>query len=164
VSNSLVGLVLFRSRRYDEAVAELQHAIELDPNHPLAYLPRGLALSMLNRHDAAIAALEKSASVSGQNSEMMAQLALAYGRAGRVDRARAILRSLEVAARTQHVSPFSFALAYAGLGEWGRAIDSLEAAYRERDWLLCVLKTEPVFDPVRGDPRFQALLRRLNLP
>jgi TolB-like protein/DNA-binding winged helix-turn-helix (wHTH) protein/tetratricopeptide (TPR) repeat protein len=164
VSNSLVGLVLFRSRRYDEAVAELQRAIELDPNHPLAYLPRGLALSMLNRHDEAIVALEKSASVSGQNSEMMAQLALAYGRAGRVDRARAILRSLEVAAQTQHVSPFSFALAYAGLGEWGRAIDSLEAAYRERDWLLCVLKTEPVFDPVRGDPRFQALLRRLNLP
>jgi hypothetical protein len=53
---------------------------------------------------------------------------------------------------------------YTGLGEWGTAIEALERAYQHREWYLCVLKTEPTFDPLRGDPRFQDLLRRVNLP
>ena len=164
VTNSLVGLVLYRARQYDDALEALEQAIELDPNHPMPYLPQGLALSMLGRHDEAIAALEKGVAASGRSSEMLAQLALAHGRAGRTSRARALLSELRARSRMQHVSPFAFALVHTGLGERGTAIEALEEAYRHREWLLCVLKTEPIFDPLRGDPRFDDLLRRIDLP
>jgi TolB-like protein/DNA-binding winged helix-turn-helix (wHTH) protein/Tfp pilus assembly protein PilF len=164
VTNSLVGFVLYRARRYDQALEALQHAIELDPDHPMPYLPQGLALSMQGRHDDAIDALEKGVVASDRSSEMLAQLALAYGRAGHHDRARTILSELQTRGTVQHVSPFAFALVHTGLGEWPMAIQALEQAYQAREWYLCVLKTEPIFDPLRGDSRFQDLLRRLNLP
>ena len=164
VTNAHVGLVLYRARQYEAALDALQRAVELDPDHPLPYLPRGLALSMLGRHDEAVTALEKGLEASKASSEMLAQLGVAYGRAGLTSRARATLAELKARARTQHVSPFALALAHTGAGEVDRAIDALEAAYRSREWYLCVLKTEPVFDPLRGNARFQDLLRRLNLP
>jgi serine/threonine-protein kinase len=164
VANSLVGFVLYRARQYGTAHDELQPAIELDPDHPTPYLAQGLTLSMLGRHDQAIAALEKGVVSSNRSSEMLAQLALASARAGDADRARATLVELQARARTQHVSPFALALVYTGLGDWGRAVDELERAYQAREWYLCVLKTEPTFDPLRGNPRFDALVRRLNLP
>jgi tetratricopeptide (TPR) repeat protein len=163
VTNSLLGLVLYRARRYAEALDALQQAIELDPQHPMPYLPQGLALSMLGRHDEAVAALETGAAVSDRSSEMLAQLALASGRAGLTDRSRALLVELEARSRMQHVPRFAFALVHTGLGEWEAAIEALEEAYQDREWYLCVLKTEPIFDPLRGDPRFQELLRRVNL-
>lgn len=164
VTNSLVGLVLYRARRYEDAVDDLRHAVEMDPNHPLPYLPLGLSYSMLGQHDTAIAALEKGLRASEGNSEMLAQVALACGRAGRRERALQILRELRGRSRGQHISPFYFALVHAGLGERQQTIDWLEIAYRQREWLLAVLKTDPIFDPVRDDPRFQELLDRLNLP
>jgi TolB-like protein/Tfp pilus assembly protein PilF len=163
VTNTVVGLVMYRAREYDEALQALHRAMELDPDHPMPFLPRGLALSMLGRHDEAAAALEKGVTASKRSSEMLGQLAGAYGRAGLATRARAVLSELQRRARTQHVSPFAFALGHAGVGDVDRAVDALEASYRDREWYLCVLKTEPIFDPLRGDPRFQALLRRLNL-
>jgi TolB-like protein/DNA-binding winged helix-turn-helix (wHTH) protein/Flp pilus assembly protein TadD len=163
VANSLVGIVLYRARRYEQALAPLQQAIELNPYHPTPYLPQGLALSMLGRHEDAIAALEKGVLVSDRSSEMLAQLALVSGRAGLADRARALLAELQTRSRGEHVSPFAFALVHVGLGERAAAIEALEGAYREREWYLCVLKTEPTFDPLRGDPRFRELLRRVNL-
>jgi serine/threonine-protein kinase len=164
VTNSHVGLVLYRAREYEAALDVLQQAMELDPDHPMPYLPRGLSLSMLGRHEEAVATLEKGLVASDRSSEMLAQLALAYGRAGRTSDARAMLFELQARDRTQHVSPFAFALAYVGVGEADKAVDALEAAYRSREWYLCVLKTEPIFDSLRGNARFQDLLRLLNLP
>jgi tetratricopeptide (TPR) repeat protein len=164
VTNALVGLVMYRARAYDEALDVLQQATELDPDHPMPYLPRGLALSMLGRHADAVAALDKGVAASERSSEMLGQLAGAYGRAGLTSRARAVMTELQARAQTQHVSPFVFALAHTGSGDVDKAIDALEASYRDREWYLCVLKTEPIFDSLRGNPRFQELLRRLNLP
>ncbi len=120
VTSSVVGFVLYRARQYDHALEAVQRAIELDADHPTPYLARGLALSMLGRHEEAIAALEKGVVASQRSSEMLAQLALAYGRAGFTDHARAMLSQLEARARTQHVSPFAFSLAYTGLGDGAR--------------------------------------------
>ena len=164
VTNAHVGLVLYRARQYEAALDELQRAIELDPDHPMPYLPRGLALSMLGRHDEAVGALEKGLIASNRSSEMLAQLAVAYGRAGLVSRATAMLSELRTRDRTQPVSPFVFALAHLGAGATDRAVDALEAAARSREWYLCVLKTEPIFDPLRGNARFENLVRQLNLP
>jgi hypothetical protein len=62
------------------------------------------------------------------------------------------------------VSPFVLAVAHIGVSESQAAMDRLENAYEARDWYLCVLKTDPIFDPLRGDARFNDLLRRMNFP
>lgn len=164
VTNAHVGLVLYRARQYEAALDVLKRAVELEPDHPMPYLPRGLSLSMLGRHDEAVTALEKGLIASERSSEMLAQLAVVYGRAGLTDRAREMLSELQSRALTQHVSPFVFALAHTAVGDAERAIDALEAAFRNREWYLCVLQTEPVFDPLRTNARFQALVRQLKLP
>ncbi|MGH3117815.1 MAG: tetratricopeptide repeat protein, partial [Gaiellales bacterium] len=156
--------VLYRARRYDEALAELGRTIEMDPDHPMPYLPQGLAYSMKGMPNEALAALRKGHALTPGSSEMVAQIAHASARAGRSDEARTLLKGLLERSRRQHVSPFLFAVVHAGLGESGAAVDWLERAYADRDWLLCVLKTEPIFDPLRGDARFQDLLRRMNFP
>jgi tetratricopeptide (TPR) repeat protein len=164
VNNALVGLVLYRARRYDEALVELKQAVEMNPAHPTPYLPLGLAYSMKDQHQEAVAALEKSVALAPESSELVAQLALAHGRAGQADTARSGLATLRERSRSQHVSPFSFALIHTSLGESQAALEWLEEAYKEHDWYLCVLKIEPIFDPLRSDPRFQDLLRRMNFP
>jgi serine/threonine-protein kinase len=164
VTNAHVGLVLYRARQYEAALDALQRAVELDPHHPLPYLPQGLALSMLGRHEQAVTVLEKGIAASDRSSEMLAQLAVVYGRAGLGSRARATRAELQARARTREISPFALALAYTGAGDAERALDALEASYRSREWYLCVLKTEPVFDALRGHVRFEALLRQLDLP
>lgn len=164
VTNALVGVVLYRARRYDEALAELKPTIEMDPDHPMPYLPQGLAYTMKGLHGEAVAALEKALALAPESSEMIAQLAHAHARAGQSQRARAALDELHERSRRQHVSPFSLALVYTGLGESKEALDWLERAYQDRDWYLCVIKTEPILDPLRRDRRFQDLLRRVNFP
>jgi serine/threonine-protein kinase len=91
-------------------------------------------------------------------------LAHAHARAGRPDLARTALRDLRDRSSRQHVSPFSFALVHLGLGEPEVALEWLERAYDTRDWYLCVLKTEPILDPLRQHPRFQRLLQRMGFP
>jgi serine/threonine-protein kinase len=164
VNNSLVGLVLYRARRYDEALVELSHAIELDARHPTPYLPQGLAYSMKQMHSEAVAALERARALSPKSAEMVAQLGHAHARAGRPELARAALAELRERLQREHVSPFFFALLHIGLGEPDTALDWLERGYHEKDWYLCVLKTEPPFDPLRGNARFQDLVRRIGFP
>jgi tetratricopeptide (TPR) repeat protein len=164
VTNALVGVVLYRARHYDEALAELKRTIEMDPNHPMPYLPQGLAYTMKGMHAEAVAALERGLALTPDSTEMIAQLAHARARGGQRETTRAALEELRARSRQQHVSPFSFALVHVGLGEPQEAIDWLEKAYQGRDWYLCVLKTEPILDPLRPDRRFQDLLRRVNFP
>ncbi len=164
VTNSLVGFVLYRARRYDEAVTVLDRAIEMDPNHPMAYLPKGLAYSMKGMPNEALAALRQGHALTPGSSEMVAQIAHAAARGGRREEARALLKELQDRSRRRHVSPFFLAVAHTGLGESTQAIECLERAYAERDWLVSVLKTDPIFDPLRADARFQELLRRINFP
>jgi TolB-like protein/Tfp pilus assembly protein PilF len=164
ITNTLVGVVLYRARRYDEALVELRQAIDMDPDHPIAYLPLGLAYSMKGLHREAVSTLDKGLSLAPLSSEMVAQLAHAHGRAGNHDRARAALEAFQARSQAQHVSPFSVALVHLALGDSQAALDWLERAYQERDWYLCVLKTEPILDPLRRERRFEDLVRRVNFP
>lgn len=94
---------------------------------------------------------------------MLGLLAHAYGRAGRIAEARRTLDELTGHAEARYVSPFHFAVARLGLGETERAVELLERADRERGALVEYIGVDPLFEPLHGHPRFQALLVRMRL-
>jgi Flp pilus assembly protein TadD len=125
---------------------------------------RGLTLLRQGRVEAALASLRHARELDPRSAHAVADLAYALGRAGRRDAARGVLAELTALARERPVSPYDFAVAHAGLGETEAALGHLERAYTERAPGVRWIKVEPIFDGLRQEPRFAALLRRLALP
>ena len=94
---------------------------------------------------------------------MLGWLGLVLGVGGRVDEARSVLSRLEVMSRSTYVLPASFAWVYLGLRDVDRAFEWLDRAVDARDQLMMPIKSYVFFDPLRGDPRFHALLRKMKL-
>jgi len=94
----------------------------------------------------------------------LGHLGNAYARAGRVREARECIRQLKQRSDVETVETYGIAIIHAGLGEKDQAFEWLEKAYEERDLGICFLKVSPDVDPLRSDPRFQDLLRRMNFP
>ncbi|PYV50024.1 MAG: hypothetical protein DMG98_28590, partial [Acidobacteria bacterium] len=99
---------------------------------------------------------------TGRLNDNLGLLALMYGLGGRKSETRKIIGELKERSRHHYVFPSVFAYAYLGLGEKDRALTYLEQAYEEQDPALFYLKASPLLDSLRSEPRFQALLRRVN--
>ncbi len=138
--------------------------MELDPRaaEPHAYL--GWIYSGRQQHDQAIAELERAVELSGRNQIWLASLASAYAKAGRKKEVEAILDEFQSLSKRQRVSPYWVAWALVGAGKKKEAIAALEQAYEEGWGQMTFLKVASVWNPLRSDPRFQSLLRRMNFP
>ena len=158
-----VGWVLYHARRYDDAIRELRLALGADPENVFALWYLGFALLEVSEHDEAIRTLERAATMWNQNPAALGILARAYGRAGRHAEATRILRDLTARAERGYIPPAVFVNAYIGIGDLDRGIAWLERAYEERSNIIRFLKTHPLFDPIRNDPRFIELSRRVGL-
>jgi TolB-like protein/Tfp pilus assembly protein PilF len=161
---SHMGSQYFLSRRYEESIEYFRKALTLDPNYPeaLAGLAGPYVSKGMNRE--AIAALQKALALSKDNPLYLGQLGYAYARAGETYEATKILRELKRLSKEKFVGSFSFAVIYGGLGDKDKAFKSLDKAFEERNIVLAYAKLEPSYDPLRSDPRFQDLLRRMNFP
>jgi hypothetical protein len=111
----------------------------------------------------AIAAARKACEFTERSLTTLGILAGIYGPAGRQAEARALLEELAALRRTAYVSPIAMVMAHGGLFESDRVLEWLEKASKSDDNIVCPLKCEPTFDLLRSHPRFQALLRRMNL-
>jgi tetratricopeptide (TPR) repeat protein len=164
IINTNVGSVFYYAREFDRAIEAERKALELDRNAAVTYTCLGLAYLQKRMYREAIFNLRKGVDLSPDVPKYLAELAYAYAAGGNAAPARRILAELESRSRRQYVPPYSLAVAYAGLGERGAALDCLEKAYEERDASLQTLKVTPLFDTLHSDPRFQDLLRRIGLP
>ena len=162
----LTGLaqVLLVARRYDQALEVCEKALEMDPNLGFAHWLRGLTYMYKGSYEPAILALQKSIPLSGDSPDEAASLAHAYALSGKRTEARKILEELKQQAKHKYVSPGTIADLYFLLGDKDQAFALLEKAYEERDNMVVLLKVEPMFDPLRSDPRFANLLRRVGFP
>jgi eukaryotic-like serine/threonine-protein kinase len=160
--NMSLGACLFYAHRYEDAVEQQRRTLELDPGFAPAHRMLGGALEQLGRLDEAIQAYGAAASLS-KDLAAAALLAHAVARAGRPDEARRIHAQLREDAEGRYLSPYSEAAIYTGLGETDAAFERLERAYAIRDRGMVWIKVAPRLAPLRGDPRFDALLRRMNL-
>ena len=148
---------LMRAGRAQEALAEAERSVALDPSYTRSQAVLGWACLALGRKAEGIAALERAAALSPDATLFRAQLGQAYGMTGDTAKARGILTELEALARTQYVSDYHVAHVYVGLGEYDAAIDRLERAFEQRSGGVYGIKGSFVFAPLRGHPRFEAL-------
>lgn len=157
-----LGKELYFVRRYDEALVELGRALELDPNFVSAHNWISDTLLEKRMYNDAIVELEKTKPFR-EERVYTRQTAYLYARMGRKDQARTALAKSMRLSEGKQVSSGAIALTYAALGDKDESFQWLERAYAERSSFVTSLKYWSVFDPLRGDPRFTDLLRRVDL-
>ena len=163
VNNTYLGTLLFFAGRYDEAESQLRKTLEISPDFAEAY---GMLFRVyLDQHklNQARAALERCHAITGQQDPDLkeAQLAAAEGRTAT---ARRIVSEFERVSEREYSSAIMLACVYATLGEREPTFRALHRAFQDRDGALVYLRTFAVFDKFRTDPRYEALVRGMNLP
>jgi TolB-like protein/Tfp pilus assembly protein PilF len=153
-----VGMILYFARQYDQAIQHLQEMIEAHPNYAMSHHYLSLVFLQKGMFAEAIEEAEKGLELSNRPGRT-GWLAHAYAVAGRRDEARKILQELE---REQVLNGWIAAI-HTALGDTDQAFAWLDKAYDAYDSWLFQLQ-DPVWDPLRDDPRFKDLMRRLNLP
>jgi len=161
-TNANVGYSLCIARRYDEAIEALRKSLELDPNYVFAYVILGYTYAAKGMHREAITAYQNAIRLGGETSSKQIYLGVAYAHAGEREKAQEILKQLQTG--KNYVSPAELAILYGALGDKEAAFQSLEKAYTAHDLQLVFLKVDPSLDPLRDDPRFQDLIRRVGFP
>lgn len=166
IVNFEVGLALYSSRNYDQAIDQFQKTLELDANFPPPHTFLAAAYEQKGMFEEAITAFQRAMSVTQSPAKALAMAGLGhvYAVSGRKTEARKILAELQRLSEHSYVQATDVALVYAGLGDKDKAFAWLNKAYEEHSFALSNLKVEPRFDPLRSDPRFTDLLRRMGLP
>jgi TolB-like protein len=157
-THSVLALTLYLARRYEEAVAVYVDAISLDPDYTETYADRGLAYYGLEDLERARASCETKPDHWGSQQ----CLAVIYDKLGRHPDAEVALSKLKAAQGDG--AAYQYATIYAQWGNRAKALEWLETAWRLRDPGLETLKTDPLLDPLRNEPRFQAMMRELKFP
>lgn len=162
--NPFMTAALVFARRYDDAIAHALHDVELFPDYGFGYEWLALAYDAGGRYQESLRAQQQAIRLMGPGVARKAILGRAYARAAQHGAALQILADLRDLERTSYVAPAQFSYVLIGLGKADEAIDYLERGYGARDAEMAFLNTYPVFDPLRGHPRFQDLLRRMKFP
>ncbi len=164
VTYAVHALILYFSRNYPASRTEGDKALELQPDFPSVFLILGRSFILEGKYPEAIAAMKSAVLHSGNHPRMVASLAHAYAVSGRTEDARKILDELHAISEQKYLPALiDVGLAHAALGEKEIAFEWLEKAYRERTALLVWLYPDPLADPLRSDPRFNDLMRRIGL-
>ena len=163
--NAYLGQVYFFFRQYDRAGERLQWALGLNPDHPLVHHNLGELYLGQGRYADAIEHLEESvAGAAEPSTHYLAMLGSALARGNQRSRALTILDDLTARLKRGLGSGFDLASLHAALGDVPSAMAALERGYEQRDAWLAELQGWPWFDGLAREPRFQALLRRMNFP
>jgi serine/threonine protein kinase/tetratricopeptide (TPR) repeat protein len=160
--NANEGQILYLARRYDQAIGHFRRGLASEPTFFGNYQTLGAAYIETHAYDDGIAAYKKAIDL-GASSQVQADLAHAYAVSGQVNQARTILDDLIRRATHAYISPFDIARVYVGLRDHDRAFAWLEKAYNERTRPMLSIKIDPRLDPLRPDPRFDALIRRMKI-
>ena len=164
INNADLGWLYFNARRYNEAEAQARKTLEMDSHFYLAHYYLGEVLQLKGQLTEAIAEYKKAAELD-DDPFVLGLLAQAYAKLGQRDEALKMLGQLQELATRRYVTGYSFALVHIALGEKDKAIDWLERAYRDRAGPdIALIKVDPFLDPLRGHPRFEALVQKIFGP
>lgn len=152
------------ARQFDKALEQGKSTYDLEPGNPAARYHLCQAQIAKGMYAEAIDISEAGLRSDPENQIMLVNVGYAYARSGQRDKAKEIIDRFIEIGRTKYVISYLVAAIYAALGDKDKAFAELEKAYAERDWPLSLAKGDPMMDPLRDDPRFKDLLKRMNLP
>lgn len=158
-----LGWTLYRAGEFDAATAHAQRGIEADPQDANARLQLGTSQLEQGRAAEGLDSIRLATALSGEHQFYLAVLGNAAARADQTDEARALAARLEARSRERYVPPSEVAYPYAALADFDTAFRWLERGAAERDSMLLFLDVEPMFAPLRDDPRFAELRRKVGL-
>jgi tetratricopeptide (TPR) repeat protein len=162
--NLWAGLTFYYAGENDRAIAAFQRTIEMDPNYLYAHSMLGTAYLRKSMIDKALEELEKERAISGGRLPASAAAIIGiYVMTGKMEDARNILDQMLARAEKEYVSPFMLAVGHVFLGESDKAFELLEEAFEERDIWLSFIKVLDWLDPIRSDPRYAKMLRKIGL-
>ncbi len=159
-----LGWTYYYLRRYDESARHLRHAIAMNPTSEENQRILGLVLMQQGEHADAERAFREAISLSEELAYATAGLGHLLATTGRRAEAEVLLAELEARARERYVSPVAFCILTLGLGDVDGSFLWLERAHEQRRGWLAYLDVEPLFDPIRSDPRFAEMRTRMKLP
>jgi tetratricopeptide (TPR) repeat protein len=159
--NHQVGIFLLIAHQYDQAIEAAKKTLELDQNYASAYSLLGYTYTAKGQYREAIAAYQEAIKLGDTSPDIQIYLGAAYAKASEHEKTQMILKRLEKG--KEYVSPTGLAILHTALGEREQAFALLERAYTEHDFQLVFLGVEEEFNPLRSDPRFTDLMRRVGL-
>ena len=161
-ANANIGYILYFARQYGQAVEQLKKTLEMDKNHGFTHVVLAYSYEGMGQYNEAISEYEESLRLHGENTSVQCYLGYALAKAGRRNEAESLLKRLETT--KEYVSPAELAGLYIALGEREKALSALERAYAQHDLQMQYLGIDPHLDPLRSEPRFQELIRKVGLP
>jgi TolB-like protein/DNA-binding winged helix-turn-helix (wHTH) protein/Flp pilus assembly protein TadD len=163
-NNVDLGVEYFLARQYDQVISQERKVLELDPNYIEAYYFRDITCLKKSMLEEGKADLEKGLAIAPASEVALTGVGYGYAVTGRRAEAHRVLDKLNELSKHKYVSPIWRVKIYAGLEEKDKAFEWLEKAYEDHSIVsVGYIKTNPMFDPLRSDPRFADLLRRTNL-
>ena len=153
----------FVSHQNDKALDIAKKTYDLEPNHPIARFNMALTLNAAGRYDDALAISESALKTDPTSQFMLMQAGISYARTGRHDKAEEVLKKFDEIGKTEYVTAYNLAIVQVALGHRDEAFALIEKAYQAHDWPLIRLKVDPWMEPLRDDPRFADLVRRIGL-
>jgi serine/threonine-protein kinase len=160
----VLAVQLYLARQFDQSIQQCYKTLELDPNYAVAHALLGQSHSCKGAYREALPHLEKCYALSRGGTASLALLGYARARLGDRSQALRMIGELSAAAKQTFVSAFFSALVHAGLEDKDDAFTWLDKACEERFNRLAYAKVEALWDPLRSDPRFSELLRRIHIP
>ncbi len=156
--------VLIYSGKYQEGLAQAIKTYDLEPGHPTASYHLGYAYCVNGMYEEAIKLTGKILADDSDNHDALSFIGYAYAKSGKTREARDVIARFRDFGKRQY-EMFSYtALIYVGLGENDKAIAELEKAFTEREFYLHSLNIDPLWEPLRDEPKFKVIIERLNLP
>jgi TolB-like protein/DNA-binding winged helix-turn-helix (wHTH) protein/Tfp pilus assembly protein PilF len=162
IINADLAELLLLAHSYDESIEQSRKTIEMDPNFAFAHVQLAQAYLAKRMNNDAVAELQKAVQLSAGSPTSIANLARAYVAAGKRNDAQKLLRDLKKRSSPSSSYAAEISVIYAALGDADQAMNWLEKGYEERFNPGVLLR--PGFDPLRSDPRFENLVRRIGLP
>ena len=162
-ANTAYASMLYRARRYQEAVAQFEFTLKLSPEYQPALVALGFTYCALGAWDAAIRVCEQAANLSNNETWTLSALGYALGRGGYRDRALAIASELDAAWPAKQFWPSQLAQVHQGLGNLEATFLWLGEALVRHDPALTILRADPSYDNLRQDARYERIVRQLNL-
>jgi TolB-like protein/Flp pilus assembly protein TadD len=162
--NLVPGGMFYMSRQFEKAIEAHNRAVEIEPNSPFPYFFLAYAYAAASRYENALEAAEKALKLSGgKHPVMIATMGYIYALLGKRNEAESVLKELSGLPKKSYIPPHAVASIHLELGRIDETFKWLEKAYEVRDHWMYLFKIHPMWDSIRPDPRYKALLKKMGL-